>query len=112
MKIQNRVKSNSDFQAIIQQGSTFKNKVFVCHFLITKNRYVRIGIAVSKKRGNAVRRNLIKRQIRAICMAKIDFSQSYDLIVVARDSYNVDDYARMQDAFVALLTTFERNLHA
>ncbi|MDY0399658.1 MAG: ribonuclease P protein component [Bacilli bacterium] len=112
MNTKNRVKSNQDFQTIIHQGSTLKNKVFVCHFLLTKNQHVRVGIAVSKKRGNAVRRNLIKRQIRAICMANIDFAKSYDLIVVARDSYDVNDYARMQEAFITLLTSFERNLHA
>jgi ribonuclease P protein component len=112
MKLKNRVKKNQDFQTIIQHGLTLKNKIFVCHFLTTERDYVRVGIAVSKKRGNAVKRNLIKRQIRAICQTKIDLTKNFDLIIIARDGYDPQNYAAMEEAFITLLTSFERNLHA
>ncbi|MGI6713784.1 MAG: ribonuclease P protein component [Bacilli bacterium] len=111
MKLKHRVKSNQDFQTIIQRGITLKNKMFVCHFLSTDRDYVRVGIAVSKKRGNAVKRNLIKRQIRAICQTNIDLTQNFDLIIIARDDYDPHQYAAMEGAFIKLMTTFERNLH-
>jgi ribonuclease P protein component len=45
----------------------------------------RVGISVSKKLANAVRRNRLKRQIRA-CVTKVlqDQASGYDLVFVAR----------------------------
>ena len=60
------VKKNSDFYDSIHNGLYSKNNLFTIY--LNKNgldRY-RFGISVSKKLGNAVHRNLYKRQARAI----------------------------------------------
>lgn len=108
MKIVNRVKKSSEFQTIIQQGATFKNKSFVGHFLVTTNNRVRVGISVSKRRGNAVRRNKIKRQIRSICMENINLTESYDLIIVAREQYDVEKFDQMREDLLEIVRLFER----
>jgi ribonuclease P protein component len=55
----------------------------VCVYFLRNGEKRRLGITVSKKIGNAVIRNRIKRIIRAAFSA-VDFPDGYDYIVMAR----------------------------
>ena len=57
-----RVKSEKDFKAIFKDGQNFANRKFVVYKLEKDQRHFRVGISVSKKLGNAVVRNSIKRK--------------------------------------------------
>jgi len=111
MKKKNRIKRNRDFEEIIDQGITRKNSCFVATIKSNKLDFVRVGISVSKRRGNAVKRNHIRRQIRSICEQKIDFHQSYDLIIVVRKDYDLENFLGMQEQLLALVAILERNIH-
>ena len=63
-----RVKSEKDFNAIFKKGQSFANRKFVVYMLEKEQKHFRVGISVSKKLGNAVVRNRIKRKIRHVLM--------------------------------------------
>ena len=52
----------------------------------------RAGISVSKKLGNAVVRNKVKRQVRMMISEITDFKRGADLIVIVRKNYLNNDY--------------------
>ena len=53
----------------------------------------RIGITLSKKIGNAVVRNKLKRQVRMMCQDLIDFETcKYDAVIIVRFGYKENDY--------------------
>lgn len=88
MKVINRIKENNDFAYTIKNSKTIRADSYSIH--MTKNEFnlVRVGISVSKKVGNAVCRNRIKRQVRAICDSLIDYNKhSIDLVIIVRRSY-------------------------
>lgn len=87
MKVVNRIKSNDDFALTIHKGKYFKLDSFHIAYLHTDRGYTRIGISVSKKIGNAVTRNRVKRQIRAMCDHDVNFSNSVDIVIIAKESY-------------------------
>jgi ribonuclease P protein component len=88
MKVVNRIKENKDFAYTIKNGQSIRADSYILHISRNTLNYVRIGISVSKKIGNAVYRNRIKRQIRAICDSLIDYSnKSFDLVIVVGRSY-------------------------
>lgn len=59
----------------------------------------RVGISVGKKLANAVRRNRLKRQIRASAMKVLkDHAGGYDLVFVARGKLATADYAQILTA--------------
>lgn len=89
MKKLYRVKKNEDFQKILNRRKFFTCASFA---LYVKERpantgNARIGISVSKKLGNAVVRNKIKRQVRMMCQEIYSFSENYDSIVLVRQGF-------------------------
>ncbi len=66
MKKNDIVKKAKDFDLIIQKGKKIKNKFFNIFYINIEDDKKLFGIAVSKKNGNAVVRNKMKRQIRNI----------------------------------------------
>lgn len=87
MKVINRIKANKDFALAIKKGKTFKTDSYIIHVADNQYSRVRVGISVSKKLGNAVTRNKIKRQIRAMCQM-IDFeSNSKEVVIVVRKEF-------------------------
>lgn len=80
-----KLKENRDFRRVYNKGKSFVNPYFVVY--INKNRgdQPRLGITVSKKIGNAVKRNRAKRVITAafstVCPKIIS---GYDFVIVAR----------------------------
>ena len=88
MKVVNRIKASDDFAQAIKKGRAQRNQSYVIHYRPNEFNYVRVGISVSSKLGNAVVRNLVKRQIRSMCDSLIDYnSQSLDIVIVAKANF-------------------------
>ena len=88
MKVVNRVKDSNDFGKIIKQGKTAKNTSYIIHFVKNNLSYTRVGVSVSKKLGNAVTRNRVKRQIRAMLDSLINYNlNKFDVVVIARQDF-------------------------
>ncbi|RJS60974.1 ribonuclease P protein component [Bacillus sp. PK3_68] len=86
MKKTFRIKKDSEFQSVFKGGKSFANRQFVV-YVYRKDLTVpfRIGLSVSKKVGNAVIRNRIKRYIRqSFTELKEEILPGYDFIVIAR----------------------------
>ncbi|MBU9722299.1 MULTISPECIES: ribonuclease P protein component [Bacillaceae] len=86
MKKENRLKKNEEFQVVFQRGSSVANRQFVVYKLKkTDQKNIRIGLSVSKKLGNAVIRNRIKRLLREGLRELIpSLNGSYDVVLIAR----------------------------
>ena len=94
MKVLNRIKKNVEFNKVIEEGQLIKSDTLTLYFLENKLGFTRIGISIPKKSGNAVIRNKMRRQIRAIIASDIDLSKSIDVILIARKQYSVDQFAK------------------
>jgi ribonuclease P protein component len=60
-----RLKRPQDFQTVRQRGRRWRGPLFTMYSLPNGLTHNRFGIVVSKKVGNAVIRNLVKRRVRA-----------------------------------------------
>ncbi len=89
MKKQYRLTRNIDFQKIIATKQSVSNGVFIVYYAKSDVDHLRVGLSVGKKMGNAVQRNYIKRQIRAMADEVLDFSVPYNLIIISRPKFNL-----------------------
>ena len=104
MKKINRVRKSMEFQALIHTGKKVLNESFVMYFSKKKEPACRIGITLSKKMGNAVVRNKIKRQVRMMCEELVNFSvYEYDIVLIIRHGYSAHSYADNKNNLEKLL---------
>ena len=88
MKVINRVKDRQDFVLVVKKGKTLKETPYFVHYLNNGLSVCRVGLSVSKRIGNAVTRNRIKRQTRAMCDSLIDYSShTFDVVIVIKSEF-------------------------
>ncbi len=94
MKKAFRIKENAEFQAVFKKGKSVANRQFVIYMLEKEEQnHFRIGLSVSKKIGNAVMRNRIKRCIRqAFHELEEQISHNKDFVIIARKPAAEMDY--------------------
>ena len=93
MKRQYRIRKNEEFSSIIGNKKSVSDACFVLYFEDKKENYARIGVSVSKKLGNAVVRNKIKRQVKEMAKQLVDFDNyPKDLIIIVRKAYLDKDF--------------------
>ena len=109
-----RIRKSRDFRIVQKNGQKWKSTDFLFIFLPSNHRRTsnstqsRVGLVVSKKVGNAVIRNLVKRRIREACRKNmygldidvdvviIAFSSAKDLIQSAVDTQIITAFERIQ----------------
>lgn len=105
MKKKFRIKKNEEFQQVFQKGESFANRQFVIYMLNKKEQdYFRIGLSVSKKIGNAVMRNQIKRYIRqAFLELDEQVAKERDYVIIARKPAAQMDYSEVKSSLIHVL---------
>lgn len=94
MNKRQRIKKNEEFQKVFKKGKSFANRQFVVYCLRKEEQQAfRVGLSVSKKIGNAVTRNQIKRYIRQTFLElKNDVRQDMDYVIIARNQAATLDF--------------------
>lgn len=105
MKKKLRIKKNDEFQDVFQKGESFANRQFVVYVLDKPNQdFFRIGLSVSKKIGNAVVRNQIKRYIRQSFLELMeDIKDGRDYVVIARKPAAEMDFFQVKNSLIHVL---------
>ncbi len=104
MKREETIKSQKLFNNIIKNGNFIKNDYFVIYSSKNEDNKINYGIAISKKIGNAVTRNKIKRQTRAIIDRNRNlFKKSHNYIIMIRKSCVSKKFNTLEEALIDLL---------
>lgn len=98
-----RVKRDQDFRAIFGKGKNVANRRFVVYTLPKAQEHFRVGLSVSKKLGNAVIRNQIKRRIRHTLMDYQTHLAPCDFVVIARKGVEDLTYQEIKQNLLHIL---------
>ena len=89
-----RIRRPAEFRKVFSRGRRSSNAFTNVVVLPNDLPYVRVGLSVSKRVGNAVARNLVKRRIRN-AFAKMDISGGWDVVVTAKPDSSEVSYAQL-----------------
>lgn len=105
MKKEYRIKANKEFQQIYKNGKSFANRQFIIYKYRNQDiDHFRIGLSVSKKIGNAVIRNRVKRYIRQVFTElKEDINDQYDYIIIARKPVAEMDFFQVKKSLIHVM---------
>jgi len=78
------LKKPSEFSKVYKRGKSFADKNIVVYYMPNQLGFTRVGFSISKKVGNSVVRNRVRRLIRESFRVNFESFGSYDFIFVAR----------------------------
>ena len=104
MKKINILKNNRDFNRIIKNNKSFKYKDYIIYIERDTNDFYKFGISVSKKIGNAVVRNKLKRQIKNIIDKKC-YENSFNCIIILRKGILTKSFSEMSEDLYSVFKT-------
>jgi ribonuclease P protein component len=94
-----RLTKRKEFNYIFKKGKAFSTKLFVLNYSPTKLPTFKVGFSVSKKIGNAVIRNKVKRKMReAFRSFSNEVSEQYNYILVARKGIELASFEEIKKA--------------
>ncbi|MGM0379277.1 MAG: ribonuclease P protein component [Bacillota bacterium] len=105
------IKKNKEFKSVYSNGKKIVSKSFIFYYLKNNKKYDRIGFTVSKKVGNSVERNRIRRRLKAIFRQDyLETQKGYDLVIVARTKIKYINYKRLRNDFLKVNKKFRRRI--
>jgi len=103
VKKEYRIKKSSEIEMIVKSRQSKANKYFVIYKKENHaNHHFRFAVSVSKKFGNAVKRNKIKRQVREI-ISKQDIIDIFDVFIVVRIPSKDLSFSEINNAITSLI---------
>ncbi|MBI2602074.1 MAG: ribonuclease P protein component [Deltaproteobacteria bacterium] len=108
---QQRLKTQHEFKNVLQTGKKFVAQQVVVWGLPNEEGISRLGLIVSKRVGNAVVRNRIKRRLRNIFRQTAQSIQTpQDIVIIARKTATEDTYHEIALAVSRSFKWLERKL--
>lgn len=103
MQKQTHLTQPEQFNLVFREGSTQTDRFLVLKARPNQLDYYRFGISVSKRIGNAVVRNRVKRVLREI-LRLADLNSGWDIVVIVRNPASSGDYTLLNKSAVSLLS--------
>ena len=104
MRREYSLRRNKEFRYVYRRGKSVSDKYFVLIYVKTKTPHLKVGFSVSKKVGNAVCRNKLKRRMKEAFFSMLsDVSKKSLIVFVPRNNANTLEYTQILSSMGKLL---------
>jgi len=99
-----KLRKNMEFKKVYSGGKNFWNRNLILYIRKNKLEESRFGVTITKKIGNAVVRNKIKRRIKEIYRLNMyRIKDGYDLIFIPKKNVVDISYKELESALIHIL---------
>jgi ribonuclease P protein component len=99
-----RLTDSPDFERVYRQGVAYRGKLFSVHAFPNEFGTPRLGLSVSRRVGNAVVRNTVRRRLREVFYSALpEIPSNLDLVVSARPAAAEATFQELSEEFVRSL---------
>jgi ribonuclease P protein component len=99
-----RLTDSPEFERVYRQGTAYRGRLFSVYAFPNEIGTPRLGLSVSKKVGNAVTRNAVRRRLREVFHSTIGrIPGSLDLVVSARPPASEATFEELGQEFLRAL---------
>jgi ribonuclease P protein component len=96
------IRKKSDFSDLYKRGRCARGKYFNLIYLPGKFAHSRMAVVTSKKTGNAVERNRIRRRVRALFRRnKVLLTYPLDILLIAKKEIQTATWRDMQEHYLS-----------
>lgn len=100
----NTIKKNRDYRRIYRQGKSVADRNLVLFLMANNLETCRFGFTASKKIGNAVKRNRVRRLFKEACRLNLEkFKNGFDYVLMARYAVVGVKYQQVEESLLKLL---------
>jgi ribonuclease P protein component len=101
---QHRLRQSSSFEHAQRRGRRWRNDLLTLAAVLNGADVTRIGFAVSRRVGNAVARNRVRRRLREVTRRTVpSLPAGWDLVIGATTAAAGSDFAALDTAWADLL---------
>jgi ribonuclease P protein component len=95
-----RLTDSPEFERVYRQGAAYRGRLFSVHAFPNEHGAPRLGLSVSRKVGNAVTRNAVRRRLREVFHSSLsETSGVLDLVVSARPAAAEATFEELREEF-------------
>jgi ribonuclease P protein component len=99
-----RLTDSPEFERVYRQGVAYRGRLFTVHAFPNEVGTPRLGLSVSRKVGNAVRRNAVRRRLKEVFYSALaGIPGDLDLVVSARPAAAEADFSELNEEFARAL---------
>lgn len=104
-KKKERITKKSEFQIIIKNGTRYTTQNFIIIIYANNLKLRRLGVAVNKKVGGAVKRNRVKRLLREFFrLNKGRLPETSDILFIAKPGSNQLNYSTLSEEMLGFFS--------
>jgi ribonuclease P protein component len=105
-----KLKKNYEFKKVYNEGKYYVEKYVVMYIVMNNSASNRVGFSVSKKVGNSVVRNRVKRLMKEIYRNYAgDMKLGYDIVFTGRVGSSSADYRLIEKNMISILNKAKLN---
>lgn len=106
---QERIRKRKEFLLIYKKGRRYKGKYFNLIYLSNSLDFSRVGIVVSRKIGNAVQRNRVKRWMRDLFRKNKNLIKiSVDMVIIPKKEILETTRSSLQQEYLAAIANIRQ----
>lgn len=112
MKMDHRLRKNSQFSYIYKKGERVHTEHFTLFAVPSRFENYKIGFSINKKLGKANKRNLLKRRMREITRIFIHIPSFCNYVVMAKENAVSLSFEDLKKELIKLFEKYESKKHS